>query len=176
MRKLLLFLLSAVLVLCVACAPDTASKGNKEKTEPIPATTSLTVYKVNDNYDKLVKSVVEVKLDKDKPTLAVQELLNAKDDGKTVNLWAKNNVQLLGVTVGEQGVATVNFSKELKKIRGGSAMELLLVYSVVNTLTELPEVKSVRFVVEGKPIATITGHMDLTEPITRDTSILSGIK
>lgn len=67
----------------------------------------------------------------------------------------------------EQGVLTVDFSPELRENHpGGSSAELLTVYSVVNTLTiNIPEVRRVQILIEGKKIDNIAGHIDCREPL-----------
>ncbi len=57
----------------------------------------------------------------------------------------------------------VNFNEEWQRDHwGGSAGERLTIYSVVNTMTSLPEVERVGFRVEGQQVETLAGHMDLT--------------
>ena len=73
----------------------------------------------------------------------------------------------------KNGTAVVNFSKELQtNFVGGSTGEEMLVGSIVNTLTEFSEVKNVHILVEGKNIETLSGHMDLSLPISRMTNVL----
>lgn len=73
----------------------------------------------------------------------------------------------------QDGVATVDFSKELQKnFNGGSTGEEMLVGSIVNTLTDFPEVKKVRIRIEGEDVETLSGHMDLSEPLPRMTELL----
>ena len=50
---------------------------------------------------------------------------------------------------------------------GGSTGEELLIGSVVNTLTEFKEVNAVKFLIDGQEVETLSGHMDLSEPIKR---------
>ena len=72
----------------------------------------------------------------------------------------------LGVTF-DKAVLTVDFSPELKKNHpGGSAAEILTVYSIVNTLTmNILEVRKVQFLIEGEKIDNIAGHIDCRQPI-----------
>ena len=73
----------------------------------------------------------------------------------------------------EYGVACVSFSLLLvKDFVGGSTGEEMLVGSIVNTLTEFPEVKKVRILIDGKSVESLSGHMDLTEPLTRMKDLL----
>ena len=47
--------------------------------------------------------------------------------------------------------------------------ELLSVYSVVDTLAvNFPYLRQVRFLVEGQPVATLKGHVDLRQPLAPD--------
>jgi len=53
----------------------------------------------------------------------------------------------------------------------GIESETLAVYSVVDSLAaNLPEVKSVQFLVQGQEADTLDGHADLTAPFAPDTS------
>lgn len=60
------------------------------------------------------------------------------------------------------GVATINFTPEFES--GFSSMdEKTVVEGVLAVMGFFPEVQTVRFVVDGKPIESL-GHIDLTEP------------
>ncbi|KJS19743.1 MAG: hypothetical protein VR72_17485 [Clostridiaceae bacterium BRH_c20a] len=73
----------------------------------------------------------------------------------------------------ETGLATVDFSENIHGAVG-SMGEILAVYAVVNTLTELPDVTKVQFLVEGKEVESLSGHIYLGEPIERDLQFLEG--
>ena len=75
--------------------------------------------------------------------------------------------KLRAIFVTEQGEAFVDFSRELATGHtGGSTDELLTVYAIVNALTvNLPAVKSVQLLIEGKQIETLAGHVDLRRPL-----------
>lgn len=50
-----------------------------------------------------------------------------------------------------------------QEARASAREELLAIYAVVNTLTmNFPEVRQVRFLVDGKEAQTLAGHVDLT--------------
>lgn len=101
----------------------------------------------------------------------VRELIaGPRDPGKIRTIPAET--QLLGVEVAE-GLATVDFSEELRsKHPGGSTGELMTLYSLVNSLTELPEIKQVQIRINGSPLDTLAGHVDLTHPLTRDETMI----
>lgn len=73
----------------------------------------------------------------------------------------------------EQGLATVDLSKEVHAATG-SMGETLAVYSIVNTLTELPGVEKVQILVEGEKVESLNGHIYLMDPLTRDLQLLEG--
>ncbi len=76
--------------------------------------------------------------------------------------------ELLDIDI-KGGVAYVDFSRDLvRNAPGGSAGEAMTIYSVVNSLTTFPAVKKVKFLVEGRPVDTLAGHADLSEPIGRN--------
>lgn len=66
-------------------------------------------------------------------------------------------------------LVTVDFSGQIAANHpGGSAGELVTVYSVVNTLTEMDGVERVQWLVDGKIVESLAGHMDLSRPIARN--------
>jgi len=86
--------------------------------------------------------------------------------------------ELLTLQLDEQGVATVNFSHALSGDHpGGSSAEMITVYSIVNSLTlNFPEIKRVQFLVEGKAIETIAGHLSLKQPLSSNPDLIKEIK
>lgn len=77
--------------------------------------------------------------------------------------------QLLSVTE-QDGLATVNFSRELVNNHpGGGVSELFTVYGLINTLAEnFPHIRQVRILVEGEPVTSLKGHVDLRQPLSAD--------
>ena len=83
-----------------------------------------------------------------------------------------STVKVKSVDVKER-IVYVNFSEEMVTQRfGGSSREILAVAAIVNTLTEFPEVDAVQILVDGKKVETLFGHMDITEPLGRSSSII----
>jgi germination protein M len=72
----------------------------------------------------------------------------------------------------EKGIATVNFSKEfINNYIGGSAGETMTIYSIVNSLTELENISSVLFLIEGKKVDYFS-HYEFNKPFTREESLI----
>ncbi len=77
----------------------------------------------------------------------------------------------------ENGTITVNFNKKIKDdFSGGSKVEELLVYSIVNTLTEFPGINNVQILINGEKVESIGGHINISEPLKRDTSLVKSEK
>jgi spore germination protein GerM len=75
--------------------------------------------------------------------------------------------------VTDKGDAFVDLSGITAAHPGGSLTELLTVYAIVNAVTaNLPAVKRVQILVDGKEVDTIAGHVDVRRPLARDTSLV----
>ena len=136
-------------------------------------TLTVNVYYPNEQGTKLLPSSrkIETGSSKDKYTAALESLMKGPTEKGQTAIFPKK-AKLLSVTM-KNGTAVVNFSKELQtNFVGGSTGEEMLVGSIVNTLTEFSEVKNVHILVEGKNIETLSGHMDLSLPISRMTNVL----
>jgi spore germination protein GerM len=75
--------------------------------------------------------------------------------------------KLLGLELGEDGVAKINFNRALSKDHpGGSSAEMMTLYSIVNSLTlNFSQIKRVQILIEGKAVETIAGHLSLRQPV-----------
>ena len=113
-----------------------------------------------------VKRTIEIKDDAEKYLAVLNLLINSPTEKDLTAIFPKNT-KINSVNF-KDGTAFVDFDKNItKSFAGGSTGEELLVNSVVKTLTEFPEVQQVRFLVDGKEIETLSGHMDLSEPIKK---------
>ncbi len=81
---------------------------------------------------------------------------------------------ILGVGVDKETI-TVNLSKNFKeKCKTLSEEdEMLLVYGIVNTLTEIGGVKQVRLVIEGSRTDSLAGHLYMRTPLIRNPGIIN---
>lgn len=106
----------------------------------------------------------------------VKALLEGSKSGH-VNTFP-SGVTLRDVKVDKDGVAYVNFSAELtKRHPGGSASEMATIYSLTNTLTaNVPAVKSVKILVEGKELPSIKGHISTAFAFAPDPDLFAPVK
>lgn len=66
-------------------------------------------------------------------------------------------------------IAYIDLSEEIfKNHPGGSSGELMTVYSIVNTLTEIPPIRGVQILVGGNETKSLAGHIDISMPLLRD--------
>lgn len=84
------------------------------------------------------------------------------------------DTEILGIKI-ENGLATVDFSKEVLSANVGAAGEGAGIDSIVNTLTEFPTIRQVSFTVEGSAENGMDwwGHVGLSEqPFLRNLSMV----
>jgi hypothetical protein len=97
------------------------------------------------------------------PALQAKEIVKALLEGSKAELvnTFPVGVSLRDVKVDNAGIAFVNFNKNLIKLhQGGSTAEMATIYSLTNSLTQnVPGVKKVKILVEGKEIPSIKGHI-----------------
>jgi len=84
--------------------------------------------------------------------------------------------RLRQVYVLDNGVAYIDFSSEFSEgLGGGSMRELLAVYAVVDSVVlGVREVSRVAILVNGQPLETLNGHMDLRRPLPPDFTLILG--
>lgn len=153
--------------------PGKPAKPDTKPAEPKEQQINIKVYYPDDQGMSLVAVTRQIKVEdpQDKYTAAMVSLMNGtKDKGCTVVIPKQTKLKSVRV---EDGLATVDFdSNMVKHFVGGSTGEEMMIGSIVNTLTEFPEVKKVRVLIEGQPVETIAGHMDLSEPLERMKDII----
>lgn len=92
---------------------------------------------------------------------AVRELLKEPKDERISTALAQD-INILGVQVNEN-TAFVNFANQ--NLNGGTLEESLVISQVVKTLMEFPQVKRVKFLIEGETAETLMGHIDISKPL-----------
>lgn len=96
-----------------------------------------------------------------------QAVVNAVLEGPTTFESSSTSIfpegaKVLGVQV-DDGLAIVNLNQKATELNVGSEGEYLAVLSIVNTLTKLPDIYHVKFMVEGEEVESLAGHVDLTQ-------------
>lgn len=106
----------------------------------------------------------------------VKALLDGSKTGKVNTFPAR--VALRGVKIDKEGTAEVNFSADLMKLHpGGSAAEMATIYSLTNSLTaNVPDIKAVKILVEGKTLPSIKGHISAADAFKPDPDLFAPVK
>lgn len=189
MKSMLALCMLLALLLAVGCGADNTAKDNASSTGNKPSVSdnkdtgakdgaakapeklSVKLYYPDDNGMKLIAEERTIETKGDKYKAAIEALLAGTKAKGAITIIPKK-AKLKSIEV-KNGVATVDFSEDLvKNFTGGSTGEEMLVGSIVNTLTEFPEVKSVQILLEGKKVDSLAGHLDTSEPLKRMTELL----
>ena len=96
------------------------------------------------------------------------QIMNALLEGpkQTLEPTIPEGTLLRGFYILKNRTAYVDLSRELQEHHpGGAKSELLTIYSMVNSLIlNIPEIETVKILVEGKEETTLAGHVDLRFP------------
>lgn len=125
---------------------------------------TVKIYRVGIEHDEEVLRPVEVSVSAKHPMESA--LVNLLKHDKTTKLAnpMPDGTRLLSVNL-KNGTALVDLSREFTdNFHGGSETETLIVESILRTLSQFPNVKRVRLLVDGKSIDTL-GHLDLSGPL-----------
>lgn len=178
----LLLLLSAILGGCTTNKkdPGTPLSNSPPSLQPgyeqdAQKKLDLPVYyvKITENDAYLVREVHQVPYTKEVARATLEELIKGTPSTPGAMKVLPPATKILGITI-RDGMATVNFSRDVLRANVGASGEALGIQSIVNTLTEFPSVQKVSFLVEGKvdqESVNWWGHVGLHEqPFTRNVS------
>ena len=188
MKKILLSVMTALLLLTAGCdnphpqdpPENPAQQGTADGQKNSPnvndpnsssestKTMKITVYYPDDAGMSLVPVEREIKFsnDEEKYISAVNCLLDVPNEENITKIFP-DGAKIRRISR-DGNTAVVDLDSGItKNFVGGSTGEEFLVNSVVETLTEFEEINQVQFLIDGKTVETLAGHMDLSEPIKR---------
>jgi len=146
----------------------------EEKAEEPEKTVEIVLYFADANAEKLIqeKRMVNYETYKNSPARVItEELIKGPLDSKLYSI-IPNGTKLLSIEAKDRTII-VNLSKEfVDNHNGGSTGEIMTIYGVVNSLTELKDIDSVEFKIEGEVKEDFKGHMIFNEPFERDEEII----
>lgn len=176
-KKLLILMLVLSSLAIAGC--DTLSSSANEKSGDKAAQTevkqiSFVVYRAAaDGSEKLLPEKITMADNGiSLPENALNTLITTAPKSDKMDNVVPENTRVLSLKVDKDGTAYADFSKEIAKRGQGSYNEFMLTGAIVNTLTEFPEIKQVQILVEGKKVITLSGHMDVEDPLKRNTTLL----
>ncbi|MGB6606386.1 MAG: GerMN domain-containing protein [Atribacterota bacterium] len=104
------------------------------------------------------------------PSLARQVVIELIKGPENSNLYPTipQETQVNEVYIADD-IVYIDLSEEIfKNHPGGSSGELMTVYSIINTLTEITPIRGVQILVEGNEKESLVGHIDISMPLIRD--------
>lgn len=153
---------------------DTATRKAEPPSKAAPAgTVVVTLFFASPDGNGLVREGREVEIEADleeRVETVVDELISGPLGSYAPTL--PMNARVLGVKV-KGDVAQIDFGHELKEgMHSGSSTEMAAVYSIVDTVTfNFPQIKAVQLLVDGAPVESLGGHLDLNDPVPPDYSL-----
>jgi germination protein M len=107
-------------------------------------------------------------------SVIIRELIKGPGPDSNAKAVIPPGTQLRGPVAVEAGVATVDFSKEfIEKRPEGKAEEQMIIFSIVNSLTELKDIQKVKFLIDGKARKEYGGNFQFDAPFQRSPSLIS---
>lgn len=160
-------------------ATATVSPVEEDVPEPTVAPlsqTSVRVYFPSSSGDGLIfenHDIFETTTPADRAKQIVADLIEGPQSERALRAVPRGTV-LRQVYVLSSGVAYLDFSGDLAEgLGGGSMREMLTVYAIVDSVTRnVPEIKSVALLIEGRVPDTLNGHLDLRYPLRPNYSIV----
>ena len=134
----------------------------------LPQKESIVLYVPDEDGRFLLRQTqtVEAVESDNKPGYILQQLF------KTASSCIPSGTKLLNVST-EHEICTVNLSSEfLHNMQPGFHRERMAIYAIVNSLTELNDVKTVDFWIEGAPLEELK-YMKLPHGLSRDESLIA---
>lgn len=107
-------------------------------------------------------------------TAVLKELISGPAKGSLLKAAIPKETKVTTNVKIKDGVATVDLSKDfIEKHPGGKKNEQLSLYSIVNTLTEIKDITSVQFRINGKVTKEFKGSYQIDIAYSRDTHLIS---
>jgi germination protein M len=151
-------------------SPTSTEPNTENKTPAANSSIKVTLYFPTSDAIGLVPIEREVNVTNQEVIQAIFKEFSLPPAGLVAPL--PKDTELLDAKV-KDGVATLNLSKNFKNnFQGGATGEQMVLYSIVNTLTSLSNVKSVEFLLEGKQTVAILGGLDTSTPLKRNESLI----
>ena len=144
-------------------------KEEKKEVEPVP-TEEMVEVNLYFSDSQAMYLVPEKRKISQIPSLARQAVIELIKGPENSDLYPTipEGTQVNEVYIADD-IAYVDLSEEVfKNHPGGSSGELMTVYSMVNTLTEIPPIKSVQILVAGNERESLVGHVDISRPLLRE--------
>ena len=157
--------------------PGTDTEVEEEAAQPL-RTTTVEIYFPSALSDGLVgefRQIFDTATPGDRAKQIVADLISGPTSDDCLRAVSPST-RLRQVYVLSDGTAYLDFSSALTEgVGGGSMLELLTVYSIVDSVAlGIREVQRVGILVNGRPLETMNGHLDLRRPLKPNSRLILG--
>lgn len=163
------FIILMLLVVSIGCAKLQKNKsifGVFKESQMSNEKVHLLLYFPDKPYKHLIAEERLASIDKYIEQTIAEEIMKGPVKDNSVP-WVFRNIKVISVS-GKNNVLTLNLSQDfIKALSLNINQNQIVIYSIVNSLTELPGVKLVLFKCEGNKLSKI-GNIDFNKPFGRD--------
>lgn len=127
----------------------------------------IKLYFSNKDYSELVSEEREIEYNPtQKAKYIVEQLISGpKNSDLVATIPSETKIRDIKL---KEGICYLDLSKDfIDKHSGGSVAELMTIQSIVNSLTEISEIKKVQFLIEGEKQQEFAGHLEFSKPFER---------
>lgn len=168
MKKFLIICFVASLIILLGYRILMQKNIEEESIEIVELQGKVALYFKGKEAMKLEKEYRNVSIERIRENMAktiVEELLKGPMNEDLYRVIPEDT-KLLSVEI-EGSLAKVNLSAEFVAKQEGEANALLAVYSIVNSLTEITEIESVKFMIEDAEMTTFNDYFIFDKPFER---------
>ena len=150
----------------------TPENNEKQAQKELAETAEINLYFSDENIMNLKSEVKSFDVNDD----IASEIAKAVIKGpESEHLYAliPSEAKVLSADISDDGLCTLNLSKEFCEFDGGSYMENMAVFSLVNSLCSYDKINSVKINVEGDEAALFGGHYSLEDAFKADKTLIA---
>lgn len=153
--------------------PIVNSDGNNEEPAVIePATCEVTLYFADSNIMNLAKETRIMNVTDNFEKDVVQAVIDGPQDSSLYGLVPQGTKVISADVLKDSYTCVINLSKEFSDFTGGSSMENMVIYSIVNSLCSVDGIDNVKINIEGNESAFFGSHYSLEDPFSADMSLV----
>jgi germination protein M len=160
--------------------PTSSLTMGEDESNSLKDKTPIQLYFINEQGNKLAPETRYIKNSDSSrgnaylATIVLKELIKGPAKGSLLQASIPEGTTVHADITIKDGVATVDLSKEfIDKHPGGKKREQLTLYSIVNTLTEIKDIKSIQFKVDGKVRKEFKGNYQIDVAYPRSAYLIT---
>ena len=135
-----------------------------------PAEVEVSLYYGDENIANLSAEKRTFKNDSSLAKAVVQAIIDGPHN-ENLCILIPSDTEIISVSVSGD-LCTINLNDEFTNFTGGTSMENLAIYSIVNSLCSIEGISKVKIDIEGNKNAMFGGHYSLEDAFTKDMSLV----